>query len=610
MSKKEKLQQLLKTLTPPDERASGTYENFNKEINQSAQSMVQKVVSDAFDEVTKRFNDLKDSVKPPDYSELLDVLSSSEEEVTTKLDALEDKDSELEGKIKDSVKPLSDFEQRLEALSESIEEVNEIVSTLGESIKGVSEIKDQDITSVRGEIFNTELSLRKLVEELPQTDTSTIEGDITLLKDNFDKLQRTMLSAIPTGGGAANRQIRVEGADVLTKYTDINFYGVTSSVITSVDNINQRVNIGIQGSAGGGGSGTWGSITGTLSSQTDLQTALNAKQASITATDKQVIFSDGANNPVGNAGFTFDKATNKVTLTGGINLGNLTSGRIPFITTAGLLTDDSSFVWNSGTSGIGIGSATFVSTEKLHVNGSSYFDNPGIFLYHPGTTRYLNIFHDGTDSTFTTFGSGGVRFNISSGVFYCFNTANDCTFSLYGKSGGVNFISIVHNNTDATLSTGTGKIILSPSSTVDITSLISKYKNITTAGWGVPGIYGSGRSTAQTAAVASVATYTCGAADGSFLVSGNVLVTTSSAEAFNLQVAYTDESNTARTLTLPLSTLAGALVAQVNFANGAVPYAGDVVQIRVKASTAITIKTAGTFTGATYNVEGSITQIS
>jgi hypothetical protein len=30
-------------------------------------------------------------------------------------------------------------------------------------------------------------------------------------------------------------------------------------------------------SAGGGGSASWGGITGTLSSQTDLQTALNAK---------------------------------------------------------------------------------------------------------------------------------------------------------------------------------------------------------------------------------------------------------------------------------------------------------------------------------------------
>jgi hypothetical protein len=37
-------------------------------------------------------------------------------------------------------------------------------------------------------------------------------------------------------------------------------------------------------SGGGGGGGTWGSITGTLSAQTDLQNALNAKQNLATPT--------------------------------------------------------------------------------------------------------------------------------------------------------------------------------------------------------------------------------------------------------------------------------------------------------------------------------------
>ena len=36
--------------------------------------------------------------------------------------------------------------------------------------------------------------------------------------------------------------------------------------------------------SGGGGATTWGSITGTLSTQTDLQNALNAKQDTLTLT--------------------------------------------------------------------------------------------------------------------------------------------------------------------------------------------------------------------------------------------------------------------------------------------------------------------------------------
>ncbi len=118
----------------------------------------------------------------------------------------------------------------------------------------------------------------------------------------------------------------------------------------------------------------------------------------------------------------------------------------------------------------------------------------------------------------------------------------------------------------------------------------------------------SGRVTAQTAANASIATYTLGAADASFEVSANVLVTTSGAEAFTLTCTYTDEGNTARTLTMPFILLAGTTAAAIGFANGAVPYEGLPTHIRCKASTTITIATTGTFTGATYNAEAVIKQ--
>ena len=119
----------------------------------------------------------------------------------------------------------------------------------------------------------------------------------------------------------------------------------------------------------------------------------------------------------------------------------------------------------------------------------------------------------------------------------------------------------------------------------------------------------TGRATAQTAANASVATYTLGAEDASFEVSANILVTTSSAEAFTVTCSYTDEGNTARVLTMPFVLLAGTTAAAINFANGAVPYEGVAVHLRCKASTAITIATTGTFTGATYNAEGVIKKI-
>jgi len=114
-----------------------------------------------------------------------------------------------------------------------------------------------------------------------------------------------------------------------------------------------------------------------------------------------------------------------------------------------------------------------------------------------------------------------------------------------------------------------------------------------------------GRSTAQTAAVSSVATVTVGGADATYMVSANVLVTTSGSENFTVSVDYTDESNTARNLVLSF-TLNSSFRASVNSAFGALPYTGQTIHLRCKASTSITIKTSGTFTGCTYNVEGII----
>lgn len=117
------------------------------------------------------------------------------------------------------------------------------------------------------------------------------------------------------------------------------------------------------------------------------------------------------------------------------------------------------------------------------------------------------------------------------------------------------------------------------------------------------------RSAAQTAAVATVATQTVGAADASYIISANVLVTTSTVHSFTVTCTYTDEGNTSRTITLTFSNLAGTLVTAIANAAGAVPYEGVPLHIRAKAATTITIATTGTFTTVTYNVEGNISQI-
>jgi hypothetical protein len=156
---------------------------------------------------------------------------------------------------------------------------------------------------------------------------------------------------------------------------------------------------------------------------------------------------------------------------------------------------------------------------------------------------------------------------------------------------------------------------LANNSTLDaqyiVNSKITSYNGAPTAGNGVPVVVGYGRTVAATAAVASIAAFTVGAADASFEVKANVLVTTATTHTFTLTCAYTDEGNTARTLTLPFVLVAGsAVVTSVANATGAVPYMGIAINIRCKAATTITIASAagGTYTSVVYNAEGIIKQ--
>lgn len=120
-----------------------------------------------------------------------------------------------------------------------------------------------------------------------------------------------------------------------------------------------------------------------------------------------------------------------------------------------------------------------------------------------------------------------------------------------------------------------------------------------------PTIAANVRGTGKTAAF-SLGAYTVPAVDTTFMVSANVLVTSSTAFSFTVTCTYTDESNTSRVLTLNFSQLTGTFVTTLTNVLGASAYEGVPVQIRCKASTTITIQSTGTFTTVTYNIEERI----
>lgn len=173
---------------------------------------------------------------------------------------------------------------------------------------------------------------------------------------------------------------------------------------------------------------------------------------------------------------------------------------------------------------------------------------------------------------------------------------------------------VVHGQVTTVGVPGTGlPVQVTPASAMNgagaiVRSITSINGIIATGTVGVPVVVARARSDAvSAAAVASVATYTVpAAADGTFEYGVTVTLTTAGSANFTATVAFTDESNAARTNTVDWC-LQGTFPSAVTTAG---QYAGTVRQIRAKAGTAITIATTGTFTGSVYNVEGVLKQIS
>lgn len=237
-------------------------------------------------------------------------------------------------------------------------------------------------------------------------------------------------------------------------------------------------------------------------------------------------------------------------------------------------------------------------TASININGTVGATTPttgvfttavaGVAKIATGLASFAEFGHS------TTFGSAGTYCILSDG------TGSTLINAATGKT-----VNLRNNNADIFVVNGSGVSVIGTNAS---TGKYSNYNSVATTGWGVPALYGAGRVTAQAAANASISTYTCGAADGSFEVSANMNVTAAVALSTTLICSYTDESNTARVMVLPVQQLTGNFITG-GLITGTGAWESVVMHIRCKASTSITIGTAaGTFTSVTYTAEGIIKQ--
>lgn len=252
---------------------------------------------------------------------------------------------------------------------------------------------------------------------------------------------------------------------------------------------------------------------------------------------------------------------------------------------------------NTTTPGLTIGAAVNPGTYKLYVMGETLIGGNNLDVAGDGTNPGTLRLWDSANGNYLSWQAGDGSFTTTSDIY--------TNGFIQGVGGLISDNGLTLTGPLFFVSGGSGGAAGDVAVSTGGTST-PNWKTPVAAG--VPQIT-SGRFTGQTAAKTNITPYTVGAADSSFLVWANVLVTASTLNSFSATCTYTDESNTSRTLTLNFSQLTGAFITTITNATGAAPYEGVPVAIRCKAGSTITLSTTGTFTTVTYNVEGFLQQV-
>jgi hypothetical protein len=198
---------------------------------------------------------------------------------------------------------------------------------------------------------------------------------------------------------------------------------------------------------GGGGSVAWGAITGTLSSQTDLQTALDDKLAlaggtmtgGLTLSATGIIFSDATTMTTAPAG----SALAADQLTAGVVAANPTTGP----TTAGdvLQYDGTDLIWAAGGGGGGVAWGGITGTLSSQTDLQTALNakqNKSTLVTHSSTLDYYVTSASENGVVYLDPSSAGIVTVFLPDNDPGFEFANGCSVTICNNSGGISPVAV------------------------------------------------------------------------------------------------------------------------------------------------------------------------
>ena len=181
--------------------------------------------------------------------------------------------------------------------------------------------------------------------------------------------------------------------------------------------------------AAAGGGASWGGITGTLSAQTDLQSALNAKQATlVSGTNIKTV---NGNSLLGSGNVTTNPRTiQSVNGTNVSGLVNLQSASV-FIPAGTIVTNNTiyikAFIERTVVSGAGSSGFRFYVNTTNTITGATFLGSSASMASTVRFQRFeRNIFYDGTNLNLFFTGTSAANDYVASGISLIgFNPAVD-----------------------------------------------------------------------------------------------------------------------------------------------------------------------------------------
>jgi len=283
MSRIDILKRINKALTPDETEVD--FSMFDEQIADLKKKLKEKVQAKTLDDVNSQLDKFRKRIDLTPLIEALNTLKSNlatkENELGNKLDIkseelkslLNSTDTSNQSKIIEIKNKISAFEKDIAELKKPQEDrITPVIEGMQNLEKRLNKSLKDEKDKILGEIAGVKLS--------GETD---LTKEVNTLIDKIDALRMDMFSRLArVGGGNANRQIFIGGADPLTRYTDINLKAGSGITLSYANNdATKKVDITFVSS---GGAGTTRSIT---------NTAVSSVVGSVAGTDYVVICTDG-----------------------------------------------------------------------------------------------------------------------------------------------------------------------------------------------------------------------------------------------------------------------------------------------------------------------------